>query len=81
MQKQSATWRSTELAQTPYQKAQQEWDRRMGAAFVQAANWGVIAFGLAGVLLFSTAGNIYLHRRRLGFSLHIIQTINTGVTS
>ena len=60
MQKQSPSWRPTEQAQTPYQKAQQEWDRRMGAATVQAANWRVIAFGLAGLLFFSTAGNIFL---------------------
>ena len=48
----------TEPAQTPYQKAQQEWDRRMGAATIQAANWRFITFGLAGLLSFSTAGNI-----------------------
>jgi type IV secretion system protein VirB5 len=60
MQKQSPSWRAPEPAQTPYHKAQQEWDRRMGAATVQAANWRLIAFGLAGLLFFSTAGNIYL---------------------
>ena len=32
----------------------------MGAAVVHAANWRLIAFGLAGLLAFSTAGNIYL---------------------
>ena len=32
----------------------------MGAATIQAANWRFITFGLAGLLFFSTAGNIYL---------------------
>jgi type IV secretory pathway TrbF-like protein len=32
----------------------------MGGATVQAANWRLITFALAGLLLFSAAGNIYL---------------------
>ena len=31
--------------ETPYQKAAQVWDRRIGAAAVQAANWRLMAFG------------------------------------
>jgi len=30
---------------TPYQKAAQVWDERMGAAIVQAKNWRLMAFG------------------------------------
>jgi type IV secretion system protein TrbF len=31
--------------ETPYQKAAQVWDQRIGSARVQAANWRLIAFG------------------------------------
>jgi len=30
---------------TPYQRAEQLWDERIGAARVQAANWRLMAFG------------------------------------
>jgi type IV secretory pathway TrbF-like protein len=30
---------------TPYQKAAQVWDERIGSARVQAKNWRLIAFG------------------------------------
>ena len=51
---------------TPYQKAAQVWDERMGAARVQARNWRLMAFcclalsgGLAGALAWqSTQGTI-----------------------
>ena len=51
---------------TPYQKAAQAWDERMGAARVQARNWRLMAFcclalsgGLAGALAWqSTQGTI-----------------------
>lgn len=45
--------------ETPYQRAAQEWDRRMGDARVQARNWRYFAFGslavsamLAGTLIY-----------------------------
>ena len=44
----------TEVAATPYQRAAQLWDDRIGSARVQAANWRLIAFGclvIAGVAL------------------------------
>ena len=31
--------------ETPYQKAAQVWDERIGSARVQARNWRLIAFG------------------------------------
>jgi len=30
---------------TPYQKAEQLWDERIGSARVQAKNWRLMAFG------------------------------------
>ena len=48
--------------ETPYQKAAQAWDERIGAARVQARNWRLIAFGnlflaagLAGGLIWQAA--------------------------
>ncbi len=37
-------WRTPE-PETPYQKAGQVWDERIGSARVQAHNWRLIAFG------------------------------------
>lgn len=43
----------TPVATTPYQKAAQVWDQRMGAARVQAKNWrlaALMSLGLCGIL-------------------------------
>lgn len=37
--KTSPSYQPTEMAETPYQKAKQEWDDRIGNARIQAANW------------------------------------------
>lgn len=44
---------------TPYQKAQEEWDNRIGAARVQARNWRIIALSLAGICALLAAGLIF----------------------
>lgn len=47
-------------ADTPYAKASQEWDDRIGSARVQARNWRLaFFFTLAGVTMPSLYGNIY----------------------
>ncbi len=40
-----ARYGHTPAPETPYQKAGQEWDERIGSARVQARNWRLIAFG------------------------------------
>ena len=40
----------TEASVTPYQKAQQVWDERIGSARVQARNWRLMAFGCLGLV-------------------------------
>lgn len=55
-----SSWRPEEVAETPYQRARQEWDRRMGASTVQAANWRRSTFGLIGLLFFACAAILYL---------------------
>lgn len=39
----------TPVPETPYQRAGQAWDARIGAARVQAANWRLMALGLVGL--------------------------------
>jgi len=45
---------------TPYLRARQEWDLRMGSAVVQAKNWRLATFASLGAVLLSTGGMIYL---------------------
>jgi type IV secretion system protein TrbF len=40
----------TETPVTPYQKAAQVWDERIGSARVQARNWRLMAFGCLGLV-------------------------------
>uniref|UniRef100_C6DZ85 Conjugal transfer protein n=1 Tax=Geobacter sp. (strain M21) TaxID=443144 RepID=C6DZ85_GEOSM len=44
---------------TPYQKAQEEWDNRIGTARVQARNWRIMALSLAGICSILAVGLIY----------------------
>src|SRR5712672_288370 len=58
----SVRYGRTPAAETPFQKASQVWDERIGSARVQARNWRLIAFGnlflsvsLAGGLIWQAA--------------------------
>jgi type IV secretory pathway TrbF-like protein len=58
----SVRYGRTPEPETPYQKAAQAWDERIGAARIQARNWRLIAFGnlflaagLAGGLIWQAA--------------------------
>jgi type IV secretion system protein TrbF len=44
---------------SPYQRAAQEWDNRIGSAVVQARNWRLAAFGAIGLAALSLGGFIY----------------------
>jgi type IV secretion system protein VirB5 len=44
---------------TPYQRAGQAWDERLGSARVQAANWRLMAFGCLGLAFASGAGLLW----------------------
>ncbi len=45
---------------TPYKRARQEWDNRMGTAVVSAKNWRLATFGSLGLVGLSIIGLIYL---------------------
>jgi type IV secretion system protein VirB5 len=51
---------ATPVPETPYQRAGQAWDARLGAARVQAANWRLATMGLIMVALVQDAGIIWL---------------------
>ena len=50
---------SNEMPNSPYTRAQAEWDNRIGSARVQAKNWRIVAVTALGLTIFSTAGLIY----------------------
>lgn len=57
-------------AETPYQRAQQTWDDRIGSARAQAYSWRLMAFGAAAILSLSVADNL-----RLRFGTKIVPYI------
>jgi len=50
---------TTPIPETPYQKAAQVWDNRIGSARVQAKNWRLIAFGSLALSALLTTGMIW----------------------
>ncbi len=57
---QSKKWTAPEGVDTPYRKAKQEWDRRMGSSLKQARTWRAAAFVAFGLTFFAIGGVIYL---------------------
>ena len=64
---------------TPYQKAAQIWDERIGSARVQARNWRLMAFGclllsggLAASLVWALSRRRF-NRRQVGASFFLCQ--------
>jgi len=50
---------ATPVPETPYQRAGQAWDERIGSARVQAANWRLIAVGLLASNIVQSGGLIW----------------------
>ena len=48
---------------TPYQKAAQVWDERIGSARVQARNWRLMAFGCLALASATSGGLIWQSAR------------------
>jgi type IV secretory pathway TrbF-like protein len=44
---------------TPYMKAAQVWDARIGDAYAHARNWRIMAFAMAGISLIFAGGFVY----------------------
>jgi type IV secretory pathway TrbF-like protein len=59
----SARYGATPAPETPYQRAGQVWDERIGSARVQAANWRLMALGLLGLSAVLTGGLVWQSAR------------------
>ena len=55
----STHYGETPAPETPYQRAGQIWDERLGSARVQAANWRLMAFGCLALAVAASAGLIW----------------------
>ena len=55
----STRYGETPAPETPYQKAGQVWDERLGSARVQAANWRLMAFGCLGLAIATSIGLVW----------------------
>lgn len=55
------------VPETPYQRAGQAWDERIGSARAQAHSWRLMAFGATALLSLSVTDNL-----RLRFGSHIV---------
>ena len=55
----SIRYAKTPQAETPYQRAAQVWDERIGSARVQAKNWRLMAFGCLVVALLMAGGLVW----------------------
>ena len=53
-------WQPDGPLDTPYRRARQEWDARMGSALVHAKNWRLATFGSMAAVLVMAGGMIYL---------------------
>src|SRR5687767_8096662 len=73
-------WAPSGAADTPYRRAAQEWDNRMGTAVVQAANWRRAAFGAIALALVAVGGLIYLGALPKAVP-HIVQVDGLGKAS
>jgi len=71
------TWKPAGEIETPYRKARQEWDLRMGAALVQARNWRLATLWALGLVLVSLVGVIYLGAQPKAVP-HIVQIDRIG---
>jgi len=70
-------WTTQGAADTPYMRARQEWDARMGSALVHARNWRLAAFGSLGLVLVALIGAIYLGSKPKAVP-HIIEIDQIG---
>jgi type IV secretion system protein VirB5 len=73
----SVRYGKTPAPETPYQKAAQVWDERIGTARVQARNWRLIAFGNL-ALAAGLAGGLVWHAMRGTVVPWVVQVDNLG---
>src|SRR5260370_37932466 len=62
---------------TPYQRAEQLWDERTGAARVQAANWRLMAFGALALAAVAIGDDIRARSRSI-VTPYVVEVDRTG---
>lgn len=70
-------WAPEDPLDTPYLRARQEWDARMGSAVVQATSWRLATFVSLGAVLLSILGLVILGRQPKAIP-HIIEVDHLG---
>ena len=55
----TTTYGETPAPETPYQRAAQVWDDRIGSARVQARNWRLMAFGCLALAIGLSGGGVW----------------------
>ena len=73
-------WTAQGEADTPYMRARQEWDARMGNALVHARNWRLATFAALGAVMLALAGMVYLGRLPKAVP-HIIEVDQLGAAT
>jgi len=73
-------WAPDGRVETRYRRARQEWDRRMGAAVIQARNWRLATLGSLGLVFVSLVGTIYLGAQPKAVP-HIVQVDRIGAAT
>jgi type IV secretion system protein VirB5 len=73
-------WKAEGEADTPYMRARQEWDLRMGSSLVHARNWRLATFTALGAVVVALVGMIYLGRLPKAVP-HIIEVDHLGAAS
>ena len=75
----TTTYGRTEAAVTPYHKAAQVWDERIGSARVQARNWRIMAFGCL-VLSLGLSGGVVWQAGRSTITPYVVEIDTLGQT-
>lgn len=73
----TTTYGQTPEPVTPYQKAAQVWDDRMGSARVQAKNWRLMAFGCL-TLAFGLTGGVVWQAGRSTITPYVVEVDTLG---
>ncbi|AXE63581.1 conjugal transfer protein TrbF [Hyphomonas sp. CACIAM 19H1] len=73
----TAHYGSSPVPETPYQKAGQAWDERIGSARVQAKNWRLMALGSL-ALSFATSGALVWRSLHSTVTPYIVEVDETG---
>ena len=73
----STSYGPSPFPETPYQKAGQVWDERIGAARVQARNWRLMALGLL-ALCFAISGALIWRSMRSTVTPYVVEIEASG---